>query len=216
MFGSNSNSFVRKGFPLFGSKLSSIKTKHSVKIGPETDYEVIYFLISISKFILNKLSSDKLSHSQDLSQILEDDSENELMTENITYLDSYVNETELKNLVDLALSQSTPKKIINQVIDLVAVMISSKSFLKNSEEIISQFKHTMIETFINGKDDDIRVKTVQIIKLFLIECKGYFRKFCEFLKTTQSGAIRQSILTLLIEYATTVDKSVTLTVFELI
>jgi hypothetical protein len=162
---------------LFGSKSSSIKIKHSVKLGPVTDYEVIYFLISISKFILNKLSSDKRSKSQDLSQILEDDSENELMAENITYLNSYVNETELKNLVDLTLSQSTPKKVINQVIDLVAEMIASKTFLKNHEEIIGQFKHTMIETFINGKDDDIRVKTVQIIKLFLVEWKSYFRKF---------------------------------------
>mmetsp|Transcript_27916 Transcript_27916/g.32019 ORF Transcript_27916/g.32019 Transcript_27916/m.32019 type:complete len:106 (-) Transcript_27916:114-431(-) len=105
---------------------------------------------------------------------MEDDQE---PSHEVIYLQNFIEERDVNELFNCVLSQNTPKKVILEVIDLIKSVIESKQFIKSSSEIIENLKQVMINTFINGKDHDIRVKTVQIIKMFLSELKGYFRKF---------------------------------------
>jgi len=131
-------------------------------------------------------------------------------------LNNFIDEEYMKDLIQETLSQNTPKKVILEAVSLVKKVIFAKDFIKNSEVIISRFKQVMIETFIHGKDHEVRVTFCKIIKMFLSEWRGYFRKFSEIFKSTDCEDIRKSVLNLLIEYSITVDKSVTATVFELI
>lgn len=204
-------------FPLFGKK-TAIVPKTSLQTPPEINYETVCFLVRITKYTIQKLYQEHAESSNALDQILEDDNleDQEGNNKEKIHLGSFIDETQIKDLVDGALSQNTPKKVLIEIIDLIRIWMEANQFLSSSEAIADHFKKIMIETFINGKDHEVRVKTVQIIQMFLSQWKGYFRKFCEIFKTTDSEAIRRSILQLLIEYATTVDTAVSLTVFELI
>ena len=112
--------------------------------------------------------------------------------------------------------QNTPKKVILEVIELIKLIIEWKQYIKFANEMAEKLKQIMIEIFVNGKDHEVRVASLKIVQMFLPELKTYFRKFCEIFKTTDNEAIRRSILLLLIDYASTVDNQVSLTVFELI
>ena len=149
-----------------------------------------------------------------MDQILEDDNIEEAKEEtSLLYLSDFVAEEHVKDLIDATLSQNTPKNVLTQIIELIKLLTQHKNFIKSAE---LDFKHTMIEIFMNGKDDEIRVKTVEIIKMSLGDWKEYFSKFLHIFKTTESRTIRESVLSILIEYSTTVDPSVSLSVFELI
>lgn len=144
----------------------------------EINYENVCFLIRLIKYTISRLAKEKAPSDGNLAQILEEDNpEDHEMPEEQNHLQNCIDEILVRELVEGTLSQNTPKKVIIEVVGLIRHMIENKQLIKNSDELIDKFKQIMIETFINGKDHEVRVKTVQIIQMFLAECKSYFRKF---------------------------------------
>jgi hypothetical protein len=120
-----------------------------------------------------------------MAQLLHEDSL-PLATSSSTHLSlsTFISEENSEKVLEIGLSQSSPKNVILCAIEVSRLFILGRGIIKDGDHIAEKLKKAMIETFVCGKDHEIRVKTVEIIQMFLSEWRGYFRKFSEIFKTT--------------------------------